>query len=54
MALDKIKDEAHGVHNFKVFSILLQEMTFAVDEDFLFCLMEFVQFSSAQEETKVE
>ncbi|KAI9272903.1 hypothetical protein BDA99DRAFT_569176 [Phascolomyces articulosus] len=54
MALDKIKDEAHGVHNFKVFSILLQEMTFAVDEDFLFCLMEFAQFSTNQHETHID
>ncbi|KAI9491569.1 hypothetical protein BDB00DRAFT_766791 [Zychaea mexicana] len=54
MALDKIKDEAHGVYNFKVFSILLQEMTFAADEDFLYCLMEFAQFSSTPQEIKID
>ncbi|KAI8144971.1 hypothetical protein BJV82DRAFT_536853 [Fennellomyces sp. T-0311] len=54
MALDKIKDEAHGVYNFRLFSILLQEMTFATDEDFLYCLMEFSQFSTAAEESNVD
>lgn len=40
---------AHGVYNFKLFSLLLQEMTFEMDEDFLYCLLEFTQFSSTQQ-----
>lgn len=40
---------AHGVYNFKLFSLLLQEMTFEIDEDFLFGLVEFAQFSATEE-----
>lgn len=40
---------AHGVYNFKLFSLLLQEMTFEMDEDFLYCLLEFTQFASTQQ-----
>ncbi|GAA5859573.1 hypothetical protein JCM8547_006147 [Rhodosporidiobolus lusitaniae] len=42
-----IKDEAHGVTYFKYASILLQEMTVEVDEDFLFALLDFAKFSGA-------
>jgi len=34
---------AHGVIYFKYFSLLLQEMTFEIDEDFLFVLLEFAK-----------
>ncbi|GAA6031882.1 hypothetical protein JCM8097_003317 [Rhodosporidiobolus ruineniae] len=42
-----LKDEAHGVTYFKYASILLQEMTVEVDEDFLFALLDFAKFSGA-------
>ncbi|KAL7343935.1 hypothetical protein BJY59DRAFT_711306 [Rhodotorula toruloides] len=42
-----LKDEAHGVSYFKYASILLQEMTIEVDEDFLFALLDFAKFSGA-------
>ncbi|BGP21450.1 Vacuolar protein sorting-associated protein 13 [Rhodotorula toruloides] len=42
-----LKDEAHGVNYFKYASILLQEMTIEVDEDFLFALLDFAKFSGA-------
>ncbi|GAA5898641.1 hypothetical protein JCM6882_000886 [Rhodosporidiobolus microsporus] len=42
-----LKDEAHGVTYFKYASILLQEMTIEVDEDFLFALLDFAKFSGA-------
>ncbi|BGP36549.1 Vacuolar protein sorting-associated protein 13 [Rhodotorula kratochvilovae] len=45
-----LKDEAHGVTYFKYASILLQEMTIEVDEDFLFALLDFAKFSGAAEE----
>ncbi|GAA5878824.1 hypothetical protein JCM1840_000727, partial [Sporobolomyces johnsonii] len=45
-----LKDEAHGVTYFKYASILLQEMTVEVDEDFLFALLDFAKFSGASGE----
>ncbi|GJN91455.1 hypothetical protein Rhopal_004478-T1 [Rhodotorula paludigena] len=42
-----LKDEAHGVTYFKYASILLQEMTVEVDEDFLFAVLDFAKFSGA-------
>ncbi|GAA5992083.1 hypothetical protein JCM10908_000736 [Rhodotorula pacifica] len=45
-----LKDEAHGVTYFKYASILLQEMTVEVDEDFLFALLDFAKFSGAAQE----
>jgi vacuolar protein sorting-associated protein 13A/C len=38
---------AHGVTYFKYASILIQEMTIEVDEDFLFALLDFAKFSGA-------
>ncbi|GAA5827080.1 hypothetical protein JCM11251_002234 [Rhodosporidiobolus azoricus] len=42
-----LKDEAHGVTYIKYASILLQEMTIEVDEDFLFALLDFAKFGGA-------
>jgi len=39
-----LKDQAHGVLYFKYASVLLQEMTVEVDEDFLFALLDFSKF----------
>lgn len=47
IALDKVKDDRHGVLYFKLFSVLLQEMTFEVDEDFLYAFLDFTQFQNA-------
>ncbi|KAG1054811.1 hypothetical protein G6F43_003196 [Rhizopus delemar] len=47
VALDKAKDNQHGVQYFKIFSFLLQEMAFEVDETFLYALMDFAQFESS-------
>ncbi|KAI9289370.1 hypothetical protein BC943DRAFT_349025 [Umbelopsis sp. AD052] len=44
-AIDKVKDTSQGVLYLKYFSVLLQEMTFEIDEDFLFGLMEFSKFN---------
>ena len=38
---------AHGVSFFKYFSVLLQEMTFEMDEDFLYAIIDFTQFNVA-------
>ena len=40
---------AHGVLYFKYLSVLLQEMTVEVDEDFLFALLEFTKFRSSSD-----
>ncbi|ORZ00047.1 hypothetical protein BCR41DRAFT_313859 [Lobosporangium transversale] len=44
-ALVRAKDETHGVVYFKYFSALLQELTVAMDEDFLYTLLEFSKFN---------
>ncbi|KAI9287283.1 vacuolar protein sorting-associated protein vps13 [Umbelopsis sp. AD052] len=47
LGLDKVKDDTHGVSFFKYFSVLLQEMTFEMDEDFLYAIIDFTQFDVA-------
>lgn len=44
------KDESHGVRHIKYASVLLQEMTAELDEDFLFAVYDFVRASSATRE----
>ncbi|KAL7754164.1 Vacuolar protein sorting-associated protein 13 [Sorochytrium milnesiophthora] len=38
------KDTSHGVNYFKYFTLLLQELSVDVDEDFLFALLDYLQF----------
>ncbi|KAI8884432.1 hypothetical protein K501DRAFT_332624 [Backusella circina FSU 941] len=52
VSLDKVKDDYHGVICFKLFSILLQEMSFEIDEDFLYALLDFCRFSTTKEQTE--
>ncbi|CAO3621876.1 unnamed protein product [Mucor fragilis] len=54
IALDKVKDDRHGVLYFKLFSVLLQEMTFEIDEDFLYAMMDFAQFNNGSKKTEDE
>jgi vacuolar protein sorting-associated protein 13A/C len=42
MALDRVKDDSHGVIYFKYFSILLQQMSMEVDESFVYELIDFI------------
>lgn len=44
----------HGVLYFKLFSVLLQEMTFEIDEDFLYAMMDFAQFNNGSKKTEDE
>ncbi|GES89872.1 vacuolar protein sorting-associated protein vps13 [Rhizophagus clarus] len=53
-SLIKAKDESHGVIYFKYFSLLLQEMTFEIDEDFLFALLEFTKFAGSSNNDEKE
>lgn len=46
-ALTQAKDNAHGVFFVKYATILLQEMTMEVDEDFLFALLDFSKVPGA-------
>jgi vacuolar protein sorting-associated protein 13A/C len=39
---------AHGVTYFKLFSVLLQEMTIEADEDLLYSLIDFARFDTQQ------
>ncbi|OAD04505.1 hypothetical protein MUCCIDRAFT_141025 [Mucor lusitanicus CBS 277.49] len=52
IALDKVKDDRHGVLYFKLFSVLLQEMTFEIDEDFLYALLDFAHIASSTQKNK--
>ncbi|KAJ2960621.1 hypothetical protein NQZ79_g4034 [Umbelopsis isabellina] len=47
LGIDRVKDDTHGVLFFKYFSVLLQEMTFEMDEDFLYAIIDFTQFNVA-------
>ncbi|KAF9968752.1 hypothetical protein BGZ73_009156, partial [Actinomortierella ambigua] len=46
-ALVRAKDDTHGVVYFKYFSALVQELTFTMDEDFVYTLLEFTDFKVA-------
>lgn len=46
-AVCKVKDESHGVIFLKYATVLLQEMSLEVDEDFLFALLDFSKFPGA-------
>jgi len=43
----KVKDDSHGVLFIKYATILLQEMSVEIDEDFLFALLDFARFPGA-------
>ncbi len=49
-----LKDEEHGVTYFKYASVLLQEMTIELDEDFLFALLDFAKFEGATGQAEPE
>ena len=40
-AIVKVKDQAHGVDYYKYFTILLQELSIDLEEDFLFSMVDF-------------
>lgn len=46
-AICKVKDEEHGILFIKYATVLLQEMTIEIDEDFLFALLDFIAFPGA-------
>lgn len=50
----KVKDESHGVVFIKYATVLLQEMTMELDEDFLFALLDFSKFPGASWNAHVE
>lgn len=43
----RVKDESHGVLFIKYATVLLQEMSIEIDEDFLFALLDFARFPGA-------
>lgn len=43
----KVKDDSHGVLFIKYATVLLQEMTIEIDEDFLFALLDFAKIPGA-------
>ncbi|OBA21906.1 vacuolar protein sorting-associated protein 13 [Metschnikowia bicuspidata var. bicuspidata NRRL YB-4993] len=50
----KVKDESHGVLFIKYATVLLQEMSIEVDEDFLFALIDFAKFPGASWNIEIE
>lgn len=50
----KVKDDSHGVVFIKYATLLLQEMSVEVDEDFLFALLDFSKFPGASWNDQVE
>lgn len=50
----KVKDNSHGVTFIKYATILLQEMSVEIDEDFLFALLDFSKFPGATWNSQVE
>ncbi|KAL7310459.1 Vacuolar protein sorting-associated protein 13 [Mucor circinelloides] len=51
MALDRVKDDSHGVVYFKYFSILLQEMSIELDETFVYAVMDLVHIDDGSTAT---
>lgn len=47
MAVTRVKDDSYGVLYIKYFTFLLQQMTFEVDEDFIFALLDFAKIPGA-------
>jgi vacuolar protein sorting-associated protein 13A/C len=54
MALDRVKDESHGVVYFKYFSILLQQMSIEVDETFIYALVEFAHLTDVEADKEAD
>lgn len=50
----KVKDDTHGVLFIKYATVLLQEMSLEVDEDFLFALLDFSKIPGASWNNQVE
>ncbi|SCV04252.1 LAME_0H16974g1_1 [Lachancea meyersii CBS 8951] len=46
-SISKVKDDTHGVLYLKHATLLLQELTIQLDEDFLFALIDFAKFPGA-------
>lgn len=52
-AVSRVKDDSHGVLFIKYATVLLQEMSIEVDEDFLFALIDFSNIPGASWNTEV-
>lgn len=46
-AITRVKDDSYGVLYIKYFTILLQQMTVEIDEDFIFALLDFIKIPGA-------
>jgi vacuolar protein sorting-associated protein 13A/C len=45
--ITKVKDDSYGVLYIKYFTVLLQQMTLEIDEDFIFALLDFAKIPGA-------
>jgi len=48
-AITHVKDDSYGVLYIKYFTFLMQQMTIEIDEDFIFALLDFTKFPTAEE-----
>ncbi|KAF2789276.1 vacuolar protein sorting-associated protein 13 [Melanomma pulvis-pyrius CBS 109.77] len=46
-SITKVKDDSYGVLYIKYFTILLQQMTLEIDEDFIFAMLDFAKIPGA-------
>ncbi|KAF2103644.1 vacuolar protein sorting-associated protein 13 [Rhizodiscina lignyota] len=46
-AITRVKDDSYGVLYIKYFTVLLQQMTIEIDEDFIFALLDFAKVPGA-------
>ena len=46
-AITRVKDDSYGVQYIKYFTILLQQLTVEIDEDFIFALLDFAKIPGA-------
>lgn len=53
-SISKVKDTTHGILYIKFATILLQEMSLEIDEDFLFALLDFLKIPGASWNTELE
>ena len=52
--ITRVRDDSYGVLYIKYATILLQEMTLEIDEDFIFALLDFSKISGASESEQLE
>lgn len=53
-AITRVKDQSYGVTYIKYFTVLLQQLTIEIDEDFIFALLDFTKIPGASWSVETE